>query len=60
MSEFLGWFMVAAGLGIYWAFVAPRLERAPNWFKVPFVIVGGAMIAGLIALVILGIWAKYS
>ena len=59
MTEVLYGIVFAIVLGIYWTFVAPRLERAPRWFRVPFIVIGLAMIAGLILLVLIGIVGKY-
>ena len=51
---------MASILGVYWVFVAPRLEQAPKWFKVPFVAIGITLILALILAVVVGVVAKYS
>ena len=45
-------------LGIYWFFVAPRIERAPRWFRIGLITIGGALILALVIAVTLGLIAK--
>lgn len=58
MTEIVFSIASALILGSYWFFIAPRLERAPKWFKVPFIIFGLALIIGLALLLLVGVWAK--
>lgn len=60
MSEVIYAVVMMVTLGIYWAFVAPRIERAPKWFKVPFVVIGGTLILGFTVLVLAAAWAKFA
>jgi len=60
MSNIIYTIVMVMVLGIYWGFVAPRPERTPKWFKVPFVVIGGTLILGFTVLVLAAAWAKFA
>ena len=54
MAEFFGWLAGAIVLGVYWSFVAPRMDRLPKLIKGTIIVVGGSLIVLLTAVVLYG------